>query len=80
MALSIFSPIQREKTPKALVANVPAALSIPDDAYHYDEYELRVLTVREIARIQSFLDNFVFRSRVTTGDKYVNLKCLNTLN
>ncbi len=54
---------------KALDPNqpAPAALSIPDDACHYDKNELRVLTVREMARIQSFPDNFVFRSKVTTG-------------
>ncbi|KZN62893.1 hypothetical protein N473_18430 [Pseudoalteromonas luteoviolacea CPMOR-1] len=59
----------KKQTQKALIANspAPAALSIPDDACHYDENELRVLTVREIARIQSFPDNFVFRSKVTTG-------------
>lgn len=59
----------KKQTQKALVANAqaPAALSIPDDACHYDEHELRVLTVREMARIQSFPDNFVFRSKVTTG-------------
>ena len=61
----------KKQTQKALVANsqAPAALSIPDDACHYDELELRVLTVREMARIQSFPDNFVFRSKVTTGGK-----------
>ncbi|MBY5949112.1 DNA cytosine methyltransferase [Photobacterium rosenbergii] len=59
----------KKQTQKALVADspAPAALSIPDDACHYDEKELRVLTVREMARIQSFPDNFVFRSKVTTG-------------
>lgn len=59
----------KKQTQKALVANspAPAALSIPDDACHYDEEELRVLTVREMARIQSFPDNFVFRSKITTG-------------
>ncbi|QFU21268.1 DNA cytosine methyltransferase [Shewanella eurypsychrophilus] len=59
----------KKQTQKALVANAPApaALSIPDDACHYDEHELRVLTVREMARIQSFPDNFVFRSKITTG-------------
>ncbi|WP_220738595.1 DNA cytosine methyltransferase [Shewanella sp. c952] len=62
----------KKQTQKALVANAPApaALSIPDDACHYDEHELRVLTVREMARIQSFPDNFVFRSKVTTGGHY----------
>jgi len=59
----------KKQTQKALIADAPApaALSIPDDACHYDENELRVLTVREMARIQSFPDNFVFRSKVTTG-------------
>ena len=59
----------KKQTQKALVADAPApaALSIPDDACHYDEHELRVLTVREMARIQSFPDDFIFRSKVTTG-------------
>lgn len=59
----------KKQTQKALVSEkpAPAALSIPDDACHYDHQELRVLTVREMARIQSFPDNFVFRSKVTTG-------------
>lgn len=47
----------------------PAALSIPDDMCHYDDHELRTLTVREMARIQSFPDAFIFRSKVTTGGK-----------
>ncbi|CDH18349.1 DNA-cytosine methyltransferase [Xenorhabdus bovienii str. kraussei Quebec] len=59
----------KKHSQKALDANLPApaALSIPDDACHYDKNELRVLTVREMARIQSFPDDFVFRSKVTTG-------------
>lgn len=59
----------KKQTQKALVSDspAPAALSIPDDACHYDKKELRVLTVREMARIQSFPDNFVFRSKITTG-------------
>jgi len=58
---------------RALVASkpAPAALSIPDDTCHYHEHQrtLRTLTVREMARIQSFPDNFIFRSKVTTGGK-----------
>jgi len=61
----------KKQTQKALNAGTPApaALSIPDDACHYHHDELRTLTVREMARIQSFPDNFVFKSKVTTGGK-----------
>jgi DNA (cytosine-5)-methyltransferase 1 len=59
----------KKQTQRALCASepAPAALSIPDDACHYDKENLRTLTVREMARIQSFPDDFVFRSKVTTG-------------
>lgn len=59
----------KKQTQRALVATAPApaALSIPDDACHYDEEQLRTLTVREMARFQSFPDKFEFRSKVTTG-------------
>lgn len=59
----------KKQTQKALIANqpAPAALSIPDDACHYHHDELRTLTVREMARIQSFPDHFELRSKVTTG-------------
>lgn len=59
----------KKQTQKALIAKqpAPAALSIPDDACHYHHDELRTLTVREMARIQSFPDQFEFRSKVTTG-------------
>ncbi len=56
---------------KALIIGepAPAALSIPDDTCHYDPEvgSLRTLTVREMARIQSFPDSFTFRSKATTG-------------
>ncbi len=45
----------------------PAQLTIPDDLCHYDQNQLRTLTVREMARFQSFPDWFRFRSKVTTG-------------
>jgi DNA (cytosine-5)-methyltransferase 1 len=59
----------KKQTQRALLPHepAPAALSIPDDACHYHHDELRTLTVREMARIQSFPDNFEFRSKVTTG-------------
>lgn len=47
----------------------PAQLTIPDDLCHYDLEQPRTLTVREMARFQSFPDWFVFRSKVTTGGK-----------
>lgn len=52
---------------RALTAEepAPATLSIPDDSCHYSE--LRALTVREMARIQSFPDSFEFLSKETTG-------------
>ena len=61
----------KKQTQRALSPDspAPAALSIPDDACHYHENELRTLTVREMARIQSFPDGFIFRSKVTTGGK-----------
>lgn len=57
----------KKQTQRALkeMLPAPAALSIPDDACHYRK--LRTLSVREMARIQSFPDNFEFRSKVTTG-------------
>jgi len=57
----------RKHSQRSLSPNeaAPATLSIPDDSCHYEE--LRVLTVREMARLQSFPDNFVFLSKETTG-------------
>lgn len=67
----LIKHITKKQTQRALIAGVPApaALSIPDDACHYDHDEQRTLTVREMARIQSFPDTFEFRSKVTTGGK-----------
>lgn len=47
----------------------PAQLTIPDDLCHYHMGHVRTLTVREMARFQSFPDWFEFRSKVTTGGK-----------
>jgi DNA (cytosine-5)-methyltransferase 1 len=70
--LGLLEPLRTKKqTQKALVEDkpAPAALSIPDDTCHYHDGTLRTLTVREMARIQSFPDWFEFRSKVTTGGK-----------
>ena len=63
----LFLHLTKKQTQRALIAEdpAPAALSIPDDACHYED--LRTLTAREMARIQSFPDKFVFRSKMTTG-------------
>lgn len=59
----------KKQTQRALIADkpAPAALSIPDDACHYDFKLPRTLTIREMARFQSFPDWFEFRSKETTG-------------
>jgi len=70
--LKYFSIIKTKKqTQRALVANLPspAQLTIPDDVCHYDKNQLRTITVREMARIQTFPDWFEFKSKVTTGGK-----------
>lgn len=52
---------------RCLIPKEPAGaqLSIPDDYIHWADD--RVLTIREMARIQSFPDWFEFRSKETTG-------------
>ncbi len=63
--------LTKKHSQRALIASLPspAQLTIPDDICHYSLKENRVLTVREMARIQSFPDDFVFRSKETTGGK-----------
>ena len=49
-------------------AQSPTVVTMPDDFIHYSRY--RAMTVREMARLQSFDDSFVFQGkRQTGGDK-----------
>jgi DNA (cytosine-5)-methyltransferase 1 len=43
----------------------PTVMTIPDDYVHYSSP--RALTVREMARLQSFDDSFVFQGKRSTG-------------
>ena len=45
----------------------PTITSHPDDMVHYSEP--RILTVREMARLQSFPDWYEFKGKYTTGGK-----------
>ena len=62
-------PKTKKHSQRALLETepAPAQLTIPDDLCHYEPNTLRTLTVREMARLQSFPDWFEFKSKVTTG-------------
>ncbi|WP_144450529.1 DNA cytosine methyltransferase [Halalkalibacter nanhaiisediminis] len=45
----------------------PTVLTLPDDIVHYDPKNSRILSVRELARLQSFDDSFIFYGKRTTG-------------
>lgn len=51
----------------------PTVTTLPDDMIHYDEP--RILTVREMARLQSFPDDFEFKGKYTTGGDRRTKEC-----
>ena len=57
----------RKHTQRVVLATGPAptVVTLPDDYIH--PFDARIMTVRELARIQSFPDWFEFRSKETTG-------------
>lgn len=69
LAAEVVSLRSRKHSQRPLLSGEPSptVLSLPDDFIHPGAP--RTLTVREMARLQSFPDDFVFRSKVTTGGR-----------
>jgi DNA (cytosine-5)-methyltransferase 1 len=64
---TVFRLATKKHTQRVIAADVPAptVVTLPDDYVH--PRNPRIMTVRELARIQSFPDWFEFRSKETTG-------------
>lgn len=62
-AITVLNPKEPSKT----------LTTLPDDLLHYSEP--RILTVREMARIQSFPDNFEILGKYTTGGNRRTQEC-----
>lgn len=65
--------LKRATTPIAKELVAPTVTTLPDDMVHY--LEPRVLTVREMARLQSFPDWFSFKGPYTTGGQRRRTDC-----
>ena len=66
-AATVATPDRRGHPLNVSMPSAPSytILSLPDDFVH--PQQPRTMTVREMARFQSFPDSFEFRSQVTTG-------------
>ncbi len=64
---------KRATTPMAREMVAPTVTTLPDDMVHYREP--RVLTVREMARLQSFPDWFSFKGPYTSGGQRRRVDC-----